>query len=97
MNNNGPKITITEITDPVEIAKAKELHDKFGRNLAWLSAHAAEVFSHRGKYVCIAGQELFVADTFEKVAAWARATHPEDNGRFIKYIPHSRAPRIYAH
>jgi hypothetical protein len=94
--NTNPKITITEETDPVEIAKSRARLAKFDRNYDWLEAHAAEVFSHRGKHICIAGQELFVADTVEEVIAWAKSTHPEDDGRLIRYIPKTRAARIYA-
>src|SRR5258708_7384502 len=96
MNAETPKITITEVTDPIEIAKAREQDEKFERNLAWLDAHATDVFSHRGKHICIAGQELFVADTVDEVLAKAKAAHPEDNGRYLKYVPKSRAARIYA-
>src|SRR5213082_291767 len=96
VNNRTQTITMSEVTDPAEIAKMHELHRKFQRNIDWLDAHATEVFSHRGKFICIAGQELFVAETFDEVNAWAKVTHPEDDGRFIKYIPESRAPRIYA-
>ena len=93
---NASKITITEDTDPVEIAKSRERLAKFDRNYDWLEAHAAEVFSHRGKYICIAGQELFVADTVDEVLAWAKSAHPEDDGPFFRYIPKTKAARIYA-
>ena len=70
--------------------------DKFDLNYAWLVAHAAEVFSHRDKVICIAGQQLFVGDDVGDVIARAKATHPDDDGRFTKYIPKERAARIYA-
>ncbi|MBI2808428.1 MAG: hypothetical protein HYX68_25865 [Planctomycetes bacterium] len=92
----APKITITEETDPVENAKSRERFAKFDRNYAWLEAHAAEVFSHRGKHICIAGQELFVADTVEEALTWAKSVHPEDDGRLIRYIPKTKTARIYA-
>src|SRR4051794_21423115 len=96
MNPDTPQITMSEDTDPVEIARARAAAEKFDRNYAWLEAHADEVFSHRGKVICIAGQELFVGDTVEAVLAQATAAHPEDDGRFTKYIPKERAMRIYA-
>ena len=89
-----PTITMTEVTDPEEIAQARAQWERYDRNWAWLEAHAKEVYTHRGKFICIAGQELFVADTVEEVLAWARAAHPEDNGRFTLYIPETRAARI---
>jgi hypothetical protein len=71
------------------------MRDKFERNWAWLEANSKEVYSHRGKIICIAGQELFVADTTEEVLALAQAAHPDDEGRFTRIIPKERGPRIY--
>jgi hypothetical protein len=89
-------ITMHEETDSVETAKARAMFEKFDRNYDWLEAHAAEVFSHRGKYICIAGQQLFVADSVDDVLAQAKAAHPADDGRFTQYVPKERGARIYA-
>jgi hypothetical protein len=97
MNPNPSPFTMREETDPVEIAKARAMFEKFDRNYAWLEAHAAEVFSHRGKYICIAGQELFVGDDVKELLAQAKAAHPEDDGPLFQYVPKERAARIYAH
>ncbi|HEV8711216.1 MAG TPA: hypothetical protein VGX03_00090 [Candidatus Binatia bacterium] len=51
---------------------------------------------YRGKCICIAGEELFVADTPEEAIAQAAAAHPEDDGRFVRYIPREKLARIYA-
>jgi hypothetical protein len=96
MNAYLPPIIMHEETDPIEAAKARERQAKFDRNYDWLEAHATEVFAHRDKYICVAGQELFVADTLEEVLAKASAAHPEDDGRFTKYIPKEKRARIYA-
>jgi hypothetical protein len=91
-------IEMKEVTDAAELAKARAQDERFERNWAWFDAHAAEIYAqHRGKCVCVAGQELFVADTPEAVLALARAAHPEDDGRFTRYIPRERTYRIYAH
>jgi hypothetical protein len=97
MNNDHPKITVTEVTDPVEIAEARARREKFDRNYAWLEAHAAEVFRHRGKHICIAGQQLFVGDDVKELLALAKAAHPDDDGPLFQYIPKEKAARIYAH
>ena len=86
-------VVMEEVTDPVQIAEAKARRERFDRNLAWLQAHTDEAYAHLGKCICIAGQELFVADTVEEVLALA-AVHPEDGGRFTLYIPRERMPRI---
>lgn len=84
-------------TDPAICADFARRMDRFERNLDWLEAHAGEVYSHRGKYICIAGQELFVGDTVEEVLEMAKASHPDDDGRFTRYIPKEKGPRIYAY
>jgi hypothetical protein len=91
-------IVMTEVTDPEELAKAKVQDERFERNWAWFEAHNAEIYSlHRGKCLCIAGQELFVGDTPGEVIARAKAAHPDDNGLFTRIIPKERTYRIYAH
>jgi len=86
-----------EVTDPEELAKARLQRQRFDRNSAWLHAHATEVYSrHRGKCICIAGEELFVADTPEEALALGVAAYPEDDGRFVHYIPREKLSRIYA-
>ena len=89
---------IEEITDPKELANARLQDERFEKNWRWFEAHAAEIYArHRGKCLCVAGEELFVADTPEAVLALATAAHPGDNGRFTRYIPQERTSRIYAH
>ncbi|MBI3801575.1 MAG: hypothetical protein HY268_31965 [Deltaproteobacteria bacterium] len=93
-----PAVVMEEVTDAEELAKARVRRARFDRNSAWLQAHAADVYArYRGKCICIAGEELFVADTPEEALALAVAAHPEDNGRFLRYLPREKAARIYAH
>jgi len=40
---------------------------------------------------------LFVADTAGEALAQATVAHPDDKGRFVRYIPKEKVPRIYAH
>jgi len=91
-------IVMEEVTDPEELASARGDDDRFERNSAWLQAHIPEVYSqHRGKCICVAGEELFVADTAAEVLAQARSAHPEDNGStLLRYIPQKKMARIYA-
>ena len=91
-------IVMEEVTDPEELAKARAQRERFDRNSAGLQAHIAEIYArYRGKCICIAGEELFVADTPEEALALATAAHPEDDGRFLRYIPREKLDRIYAH
>lgn len=98
MTSDQTAVVMDEVTDPAELAAANAQHEQFGRNSAWLQAHATEVYRKcRGKCICIAGQELFVADTPKEALAKAMAVHPEDKGRFVHYIPKEKIPRVYAH
>ena len=91
-------LVMEEVTDPVEIAAARARWERAERNSAWLQAYVPEVYCrHRGKFICVAGAELFVADTPEAVFALAKAAHPEDDGRLLRYIPKEKVARIYAH
>jgi hypothetical protein len=100
MEDNRPAVamTVREIIDPEERAERQAWRARADRNAAWLQTHAAEVFrSHRGRHICVAGEELFVADSVEEVLRLARAAHPEDDAFFLQYIPKDRVARIYAY
>jgi hypothetical protein len=89
-------MVVQEVTDPQELASARARREQFDRNVAWLQAHAAEVYArHRGRFICIAGEELFVADTAREALALGTTAHPEDQGSFVRYIPRERVPRVY--
>ena len=97
MNNLRNPLVMEEVTDPDKLAKAQAQSERYKRNFAWLQAHFSLVYSrHRGKCICIAGEELFVADKPNEVVALAQAAHPEDDGWFIHYIPRDKVARIYA-
>ncbi len=97
VTSRTPPIVMEEITDPEELARGRARRARYDRNSAWLQAHVSEVYSqHRGKCICIAGEELFVADTPQEVLALARAAHPDDDGRVRHYIPREKLARIYA-
>jgi hypothetical protein len=92
------ELIMEELTEIEDLTAAREQWEQFGRNAAWLQAHASEIYRrHRGKCICIAGEELFVADTPEEALALGLAAHPEDKGRFVHYIPRDKIARIYAH
>ncbi len=86
------------ITDPEDNAQFHVKMERFRKNSDWLQAHIPEVYSrHRGKCICVAGQELFVADTGAEVVAMARKAYPEDDGFLLRYIYREKMERIYAH
>lgn len=97
MNKQRTPIVMEEVTDAEQLVRARQQRAQFDRNSAWLQAHITEVYStHRGKCICIAGEELFVADTAKEAIAQATAAHPDDEGWFTRYIPKEKVARIYA-
>lgn len=90
-------LVLEEVADPLQISSTIAQRERYDQNLSWLQAHAAEVYAqHRGKCICVAGGQLFVADTPGEALAQGQAAHPHDNGRFVHYIPLEKVPRIYA-
>ena len=90
-------LVMTEVDDPAEIAKIKVQRERFRRNSDWLQAHVPEVYArYRGKFICVAGQELFTAETAPTAVATARKSHPEDDGLLLRYIPREKLERVYA-
>lgn len=97
LENGEPQVTREIVTDPVELTKARRRREQFQRNADWLDAHAHQVFPrHRGKCICVASEELFVADSPEAAYELAREAHPDDEGLFVRYVPLERISRIYA-
>jgi hypothetical protein len=90
-------IVMEEVTDPSEVSKAGIRRERFDRNFAWFRAHAPEVYErYRGKFICIAGQDVFAGATPEEATAQSAAAHPEDEGSFVQYIPLEKMARVYA-
>jgi hypothetical protein len=87
---------IEEVSDPDEIQRSQAQDARHRRNSAWLQAHWGDVLPQaRGKFVAVAGQEAFIAET--PAEAWVEATHPEDNGAIVHYVRTQTGPRLYAH
>jgi hypothetical protein len=94
--NEIPNIVLSELSDPEKIAESQRRRERADRNSAWLQAHVPEIYSqHRGKCICVAGEELFVAATPQEAVAAARAAHPGDDGALLRYIPLEKRERIY--
>jgi hypothetical protein len=92
------KFVIEVVTDPDEIARSRAQTERHRRNSEWLRSHWADVLPQaRGRFLAVAGQEAYIADTPEEAWQWAQTTHPEDNGAFVRYVRTDTGPRIYAH
>ncbi len=84
--------------DPGEAERRRSQMGRAQRNSDWLQSHWAELLPQaRGRFVAVAGDEGYIADTAEKAWAWARQAHPEDDGAMVQYVRTDTNPRIYAH
>ena len=92
-----PHFAIDEVDDPSQVARCRAEYEMAKRNSDWLQAHWGDLLPQAyGKFVAVAGQEAFVADTPEAAWAWAAATHPEDTEALVQYVRPPSGPRIYA-
>jgi hypothetical protein len=90
-------IVMEEVSDPAEISKARIRRAELDRNFGWLRTHAAEVYEkNRGRFICVAGEQVFADDKSEEARALAAAAHPGDQGSFVLYIPKEKMARVYA-
>jgi hypothetical protein len=93
-----PKFVIEEVTDPIAVAPLQEQDERARRNEVWLQSHWSELLPRvRGRFIAVAGQEAFVADSQEEAWSKARAAHPKDDGVIEQYVRPERGPRLYAH
>jgi hypothetical protein len=97
MDHQPTTVEMQEVTDREELAKARKQREQFDRNSVWLQQNISEIYAkRRGKCICVAGEELFVADSTKDAIAQATAAHPDDEGWFTRYIPKEKVARIYA-
>ena len=97
--NDAPRIVQTPEISEDERAANIAGNEQFQLNLAWWNARAKAIRdAHTGKYVCVAGQELFVGDDPVDVEARAKAAHPHPGYGFLGlYLSTHRGPKIHAH
>jgi glutathione S-transferase len=89
------EVQFIEVTDPDELARIGAQQERFKKNTNYWNAHAANLFDqHRGRYVCVAGEQFFIADTAIAAQTLALAAHPEDDGRFLVHVPREKLVRI---
>lgn len=60
----------------------------------WLSAHAQGIEAqHKGKFIAIVNQRLFVGANWEEVQAKAKAAFP-DREPIVEYVPWKRQVQV---
>lgn len=90
--------TLEDVTDLGEIARHQTVDEQARRNSDWLQAHWPDLLPQAlGKFLAVAGQEAFLADTPAAAIAWAKAVHPEDQGSLVQFVRPQKGPRLYDH
>src|SRR5262245_2858539 len=89
-------LILEEVTNPKHAEQARLQDERHRRNTEWLQAHWSDVLPQaRGKFLAVAEQEGFIAETPEEAWAWIEKAHPEDNGAIVRYVRPEKGPRIY--
>ena len=92
-----PQMIVEDVTSPDEIALTQAQHEQARRNSDWLQSHWSDVLPQAyGKFIAVAGEEAFIADTPRAAWAWARERHPDDRGALVEYVIPPGGPRFYA-
>jgi len=92
-----PMVVIERVSEAAEIARHRAQHERAKRNSDWLQSHWADLLPQaRGRFVAVAGQEAFIADTGEEARSLAKKAHPADDGALCQYVFPYSGPRFYA-
>jgi hypothetical protein len=93
-----PPMVMTIEEDPQIVARLAAERAQYGVNREWYLTHRREIErDHLGRCICVAGQELFVADSPLEADALAQAAHPDDHGRLIRYVRRPNRGGSHAH
>jgi len=97
--NALPKLTVTFGTPPTgaEAEAIRARQERSRRNSQWLQGQWDQLLPQAlGKFVAVAGEETFIADTPQQAWAWAQEKHPEDDAATVQYVDPRPGPRVYA-
>ena len=91
------RITVESVPNAEALTPYIEQLQRAQLNRDWLEAHWSELLpSARGKFLAVAGQQAFVADTPEEAWNMAEAAFPDDDGAFVQFVRSLEGPRFYA-
>jgi hypothetical protein len=85
-----PVVMTTEELSPEELVEWRRRREIFERNQQWYSVHVDELYeTYAGKFICVAGGEVFAGDDARDVYARSAAVHPDESG--VEYGMYIRA------
>ena len=90
------RIDIEEVTDPADVEVFQKADEQHARNSEWLESHWVELLpAASGKFVAVAGQEAYIAESVEEALRWVEQAHPHDRGSIVQFVWRHEGPRIY--
>lgn len=90
-------LVIEEVNDANEVVRSREQSERHRGNVEWLQSHWGDVLPQaQGKFLAVANQEAYIAETPQEAWQWAAANHPSDNGALVRFVRQEKGPRIYA-
>src|SRR5262249_5249519 len=93
---SNTQLTIENTPGSTRSFERTEHRERARKNWDWLKAHWSDPLpGANGKFVAVANQEAFVADTLDAALEWVRSTHPEDTGHIVEFVRPPTGPRIY--
>jgi hypothetical protein len=97
---NRPQMAVEFQGPPPEIeAEATRARQERARkNSQWLQTHWDQLLPQAlGKFVAVAGEEAFIADTPQQAWASAAQKHPQDDTVIVQYVNPRPGLKVYAH
>jgi hypothetical protein len=90
----GPPLEL----DPAERTAFAARHEKFLRNMTWFEQNLADIRTrYGGRFVCVAGGQVFVADSAREAVALAHTAHPDERGAgYFTYVTPVRGAESHA-
>ena len=94
-----PRLTVEFGVAPAraEADTIRARQERARRNSEWLQTQWDQLLPHAlGKFVAVAGEEAFVADTPQQAWGWAAEKHPSDDTAIVQFISARQGPKVYA-
>jgi hypothetical protein len=93
------QLIVDEVPDPAERERNLWRHEQFMRNMTWLGNHWDDLLPQAlGKFVAVANEHAFVADTSAEARALAEAAYPaQKDVVVVQYVRPEKGPRVYAY
>jgi hypothetical protein len=92
---------VVEFSGPptgVEAEATRAREERARKNSQWLQTHWDQLLPQAlGRFVVVAGEEAFIAETAQQAWAWAAQHHPHDDTAIVQYVNPRPGLKVYAY